>query len=234
MSDLELALRKHKYVTEPGGKPQVTITAVSGLLDINGKSSAFAGAAVKITKEGGDYRAQWRESGERGTRIHRYCENFLLGKPIECREDEQGYVDALERFILEKDPRNIIEPEFVVVSPEHAYGGRGDMLVEFDGLATLADLKSGSERAIEHTLQLAAQRFARLAVYDDDGALIETRPMPKIDRAGCLYVEGDGTFNFVEYPADAEAWNVFLGLLDSYRWCNEPTMKELANAWRKK
>lgn len=233
-TDLELALTKHKYVVKPGGSPQVNITAISGLLDIDGKSAAFAGAAVKLTKEGKDHRAEWKESGERGTRVHGYMENFLLGKPIEMREDEGGYVDALEKFLVEKNPINILPPEFVVVSPKHGYGGRGDMLVKFDDQVTLCDLKSGKEYAIEHTLQLAAQRFAQLAEYDVLGCLTRSVAMPEIDRAGCLYVKDDGTYEFVEYPADAAAFRVFLDLLHAYRWTREPVIKEAANRWRTK
>jgi hypothetical protein len=233
MSDLQLALDKHKYVSTPGGQPQINITAIAKLLDINGKSSAFAGAAVKITKEGGDYRKLWKESGELGTRAHGYCENFMLVKSIEYRAGEEGYVVALERFIEEKNPVNYIPPEFVVVSPQHGYGGRGDLLITFDDQLTLCDLKSGKKYAVEHTLQLAAQRYAELAVYDKDGVLTGSHPMPEIDRAGCLYVNEDGTYEFIKYPADSEAWNVFLGLLDAYNWANNETMKELSNSWKK-
>ena len=48
MTDLELALNKHKYRLD--GVDLVNVTAISGLLD-DGKSGAFAGAAVKLTKE---------------------------------------------------------------------------------------------------------------------------------------------------------------------------------------
>lgn len=234
MNDLELALSKHKYVAKPGGEPQVNITAISGLLDIGGKSSAFAGAAVKLTKEGRDYRAEWKESGERGTRIHGYMEKFLAGESIEMRDDEKGYVDALEKFIVEKNPVNYLTPEFVVVSPDFGYGGRGDMLVVMDDLLTLCDLKSGKRYAIEHTLQLAAQRFAHVAHYDEEGNLTRTPPMPVIDRAGCLYVEEDGTYEFVQYPADWEAFSVFLNLLDAYNWSRSPLMTAATKVWKDK
>lgn len=234
MSDLTLALDAHKYVVEPGGKPQVNITAIAKLLDIGGKSSAFAGAAVKISKEGGDYRKIWKESGELGTRVHGYMENFMTGVAIDYQEGEAGYVHALETFIKERNPQNYIAPEFVVISPEHGYGGRGDLLVTFDDQLTLCDLKSGKKYAVEHTLQLAAQRYAELAVYNDEGVLTGSHPMPQIDRAGCLYVEADGNYEFVTYPADAEAWNVFLGLLDAYNWASSDHMKEASNAWKKR
>ena len=52
-SDRELA-EKHKYRL-PNGDLAVNVTAISGLMDL-GKSSAFAGAAVKLTKAGEDYK----------------------------------------------------------------------------------------------------------------------------------------------------------------------------------
>lgn len=231
MTDLELALEKHKYVVQPGGKPQVNITTISKLMDIDGKSSAFAGSAVKITKAGGDYRREWKESGELGTRVHGYCENFLRGEAIDYRSgEEEGYVEALEKFITEADPK-VIDLEFVVVSAL-GYGGRGDMLVEIDGETWLIDLKSGKRYAYEHTLQLAALRYARRAQYDGHGMLSSTEPMPEIDRTAALYVENNGSYELVEYPADKRAFQAFVCLLTAYQWTRLPQIHELANKWR--
>ena len=237
MTDLELALEKHKYVVEPGGKPQVNITAIAKLID-DGKSSAFAGAAVKITKAGGDYRSEWKESGEQGTRVHGYFENFLLNKPINYRPGEEGFVKALVGFIEAEDPQLIIDPEFVVVSP-HGYGGRGDLCARLVTRGRgIWDLKSGKRYAVEHTLQLALQRFAELAVYDDAGMFVGTKPMPEVEVTGCFYANQDGTYDserdLVEYPADEAAFEAAMNLLGAYNWTRTAEITKLRNAWRSK
>ena len=234
MSDLELALKKHKYVTEPGGTGQVNVTTISKLID-DGKSSAFAGAANKITLAGGDYRKEWKESGEQGTRVHGYMENFLLDKPIDYRPGEEGFVKALRLFITEEDPQLIIPPEFVVVSPEHGYGGRGDLCAALKSYGRgIWDLKSGKKYAVEHTLQLALLRFGKLAVYDDNDMLIGCKDMPEVETAGCVYVNADGTYDVDEYPADEDAFAQAVALLGVYNWTRTPEITKLRNAWRKK
>ena len=234
MSDLQLALEKHSYVVEPGGKGQVNITTIAKLVD-DGKSSAFAGAANKITLAGGDYRKEWKESGEQGTRVHGYMENFLLDKPIDYRPGEEGFVKALRLFITEEDPQLIIPPEFVVVSPEHGYGGRGDLCADLKSYGRgVWDLKSGKKYAVEHTLQLALLRFGKLAVYDDNDMLIGCKDMPEVETAGCVYVNADGTYDVDEYPADEDAFAQAVALLGVYNWTRTAEITKLRNAWRKK
>lgn len=223
MNDRELAFEKHDY--RLFGKSLVNVTAISGLLD-DGKSGAFAGAAVKLTKDGKNYREEWKRSGERGTRIHGYCESYLRGESIACADEDAGYVDAVEKFLVEKDPITI-ELERVVLS-EDGYGGRFDMVVALDGSPTLLDLKSGRPYPAEHTLQLSAYRFAMgMAVYNDAGELAKLDGMPPIERAGCLYVHEDGTYDLRYYPADQEAFEIFLGLLDAYRWSRSNKMVQV-------
>ena len=220
MNDLELALA-HKY--RLNDKPLVNVTAVSSLLD-DGKSGAFAGAAVKLTKEGEDYRAVWKASGERGTRVHGYCESFLKGEPIDMQAEDRGYVDALEKFILDRDPQ-VIELERIVLSSQ-GYGGRFDVLAALDDEIALIDVKTGKPYAVEHTLQLSAYRYATgIAEYNFEGAQASLRRMPVIDATYCLYVHEDGTYDLTKYPAGPDAWTVFLGLLRAYQWSRTDEMK---------
>jgi hypothetical protein len=221
MNDLESALA-HRYRLD--GADLINVTAISGLLD-DGKSGAFAGAAVKLTKAGEDYRATWKASGERGTRVHGYCESFLKGESIDMAVGDEGYVDALEKFIHDLDPQ-VIDLEQIVLS-SNGYGGRFDMVVRLGEQIALIDVKTGKSYAAEHTLQLSAYRYADgIAEYDTDGKLTGLRPMPKIDATYCLYVHDDGEYDLTEYPADSEAWNVFLGLLDAYQWSRSDAMQE--------
>lgn len=209
MSDLDLAL-KHKYRLLDGSVA-INVTGVTGLLDDDGKSSKMAGAAAKITREGGNYRAEWNEKMKRGTRVHTACESWLRKEDATFPAEDAPYVDSLAAFFKEKNPK-AIEIERVVLSPL-GYGGRFDFIAEFDGLTTLVDVKTGREYFIEHTLQLAAYRFSGgMAVYGEDGNLASIDPLPRIDRAGCLYLSDEG-YTFREYPADEEAFELFVYLL---------------------
>jgi len=221
MSDLELALA-HKYRLNE--TPLVNVTAISGLLD-DGKSGAFAGAAVKLTKEGLNYRDEWKASGERGTRVHGYCEAFLKNEAIDMVPEDSGFVDALEKFILDRNPQ-VIDLEQIVLS-QQGYGGRFDILATLDDEVALIDVKTGKPYAVEHTLQLSAYRYADgIAEYDADGKLFGLRPLPEIVSCYCLYVHEDGSYDLKRYPADLTAWGIFLGLLDAYNWARTDNMKE--------
>ncbi len=229
-TDLELA-ESHKYKL-PNGEIAVNVTAISGLMD-DGKSGAMAGSAAKITTKGGDYRAEWREKMNRGTRVHGHCESFLRGESINCAESDKGFVDALEKFIVELDPF-VLELESIVLSAVPGYGGRFDMIVRIAGETWLIDLKTGREYPIEHTLQLAAYRYANgIAKYSGTGSLVSMRPMPEIDHCACLYVREDGTYKLAEYPADTHAYQIFCALLCAYKWTRNETMKELVKEARK-
>jgi len=232
-TDLELA-EAHRYVWTPGGAPGVNVTTISGLMD-DGKSSAFAGSAVKITKAGGDYRAEWREKGERGTRVHGYIEAWLRGEDVQAQVDEQGFLDAAEKFILDHAPEPI-ETEAILLG--EGYGGRADLIAvltdgEWAGETVLLDWKTGASYPVEHTLQLAAYRFAAgIGVYDENGTLVDRRPVPAVDRCGCVYVREDGTYRLAWYPADVRAYRAFVCLLDAYTWAHDGEMKKLAKEAR--
>ena len=115
----KLAISKHRYVVEPGGTGQVNVTTISKLID-DGKSSAFAGAAVKIALAGGNYREEWAESGEQGTRVHGYMEN-LPARQAHRLPTWRGRIRQGAQAVHHgrKTRELIIPPEFVVVSPEH-------------------------------------------------------------------------------------------------------------------
>jgi hypothetical protein len=224
MSDLEQAVVKHKYRLL-SGEVAVNVTAISGLLD-DGKSSAFAGAAMKLERQGLNYREEWKAKAERGSRVHAHCEAFLKGQEVDVRDDEHGFVDAVEAFLKNEQPE-VIELEQITLST-HGYGGRFDMIVAMRGENWLLDLKTGNSYAIEHTLQLSAYKYADgIAVYSDEGELTGVRPLPPIDKTGCLYVRADGSYYIAEYPADEVAFSHFVNLLKVYQWTRTNEMKQL-------
>lgn len=233
-TDRDLALR-HKYRL-PNGELAVSVTAISGLLDIDGKSSAFAGAAVKLTREGLNYREEWKAKGERGTRIHGHCEAFLRGEEIDQLDEDAGFVDALEKFMADHDPE-VIHLEEIVLS-DKGYGGRFDMIVSprtgpYAGQTLLVDLKTGRKYPVEVSMQLAAYRYADgIARYDEDGALAGVEPLPSVDLCAGLYVAEDGNYDLTPYPADEMAYATFCALLRAHKWAHTDEMKALTKEAR--
>lgn len=222
-SDRQLA-EKHKYRLL-NGEIAINVTAISDLMD-DGKSGGMAGAAVKLTKAGLNYHTEWKARRDLGTRAHGYLESFLDRQEIDQVAGDDGYVDALERFILENDPEVIAKEEIVL--SEHGYGGRFDLIAKIGGETGLIDLKSGGAHAQAHTLQLSAYRFADgLAQYDPVGNLLGLNPMPTIDWCAALYIRGDGNYYLDRYPADEEAFSIFCALLGAYKWSHSATMKAL-------
>lgn len=230
MNDLELALKKHHYVFEPGGKPGVNVTAIAGLID-DGKSSMMSGAAAKITREGGNHRQEWDAKRDLGTRVHDYCASLLAAEAFDYLPSDLSYVNAMEKFIVDHDPE-AIEVEQIVVS-HLGYGGRFDMIVDLGPLGGIGlfDVKTGKPYAVEHTLQLSAYRHADgIAVYDEAGMLTGVRPLPDITRTGCLYLFEDGSYKLEEYPADEVAFESFKALLQAYQWTRSDFMKAAVKA----
>jgi hypothetical protein len=232
-TDLELAAQ-HRYRL-PSGEVAVNVTTISGLID-GGKSAAMAAAAAKLTRQGRDYRREWRDKARLGTRVHEVCEKWLRSQ-VEHLPDEEllvgdgdhGYIDALEKFWLEYSPRMVV-CEAITLSETHGYGGRLDMIIDIGSRRLLVDLKTGKPWPLSHTWQLAAYRYADgIAEYDEKGSLLAMlRPLPRVDACACLYLRDDGSFRFPEYPADQSAFAQFCALLDIYRRMHSEQMTRLA------
>jgi hypothetical protein len=235
-TDLELAAR-HRYRL-PNGEVAINVTTISDLVD-GGKSAAMAAAAAGLTRQGRDYRQEWRDKADLGTRVHKVCEKWLLSQVADVPDEDllvapsdHGYIDALEKFWREYSPR-VVVCEAITLSETHGYGGRFDMVIEVGPRRLLVDLKTGKPWPISHTWQLAAYRYADgIAEYDEKGRLDALRPLPEVDGCACLYLREDGSFRFPEYPADRTAFAKFCSLLDAYRWMHSQQMTRLVKEAR--
>ena len=222
-TDLQLA-EAHRYKLLDG-TPCVNVTAVAECLDPGDKAGRMAGAAAKIAKTGGDYRAEWNAKRDLGTRVHRYAEAFLRGKSAEVVAGDEKHCDALERFFEERKPTPI-EIESIVLS-HHGYGGRLDAICEMDDdegerVIALPDWKSGGFYPTALTLQLAAYRFADgIAVYHPNGKLDTVRPLPEIEATCGVYLQADGTYKVRWVEAGKAAFAHFVNLLLAYKWAKE-------------
>lgn len=211
MTDLELAERKHKY--KFGALTHPSVTTITGLLDADSKSARMAGAAAKIAREGGNYRAEWKAKADRGTRVHGYIENWLRGQDADVLPGDEGYLNAAESYLADY-PHERLYVERIVVGD--GWGGRLDTC----GLELIEDWKTGSAYET-HAIQQAAYAHGRgFAIYDSDGSFADLEPMPQVKAARCVYLHEDGSYDKADYPRSEliAAYAVFEGLLATYRW----------------
>ena len=214
-TDRELA-ENHRYKWLDG-TPLVNVTAIAECLDPGDKAGRMAGAAAKIAAAGGNYRAEWNAKRDIGTRVHGYAEAFLAGQSAEVTAGDEGYADALEKF-LTAEAIEPLEVEAILLS-RHGYGGRCDLFATMNGTPSLLDFKTGGCYPTALTLQLAAYRYADgIAVYHPSGTLDTLRERPKVDLTAGVYLHADGTYTIREVAADEVAFAHFVNLLAAHRW----------------
>ena len=166
----------------------------------------------------------WRAKADRGSRIHAHALSWAQGESIAVQPDEEGYMDAMERFYEECGPE-FHHGERIVVNPspedhdEWEYGGRLDTFVTLHrGPLTgdfLGDWKTGTHYRGPIALQSAGYLGASFATYLENGDLGPLEPLPKVASAIDIYLRGDGTYQVVDAFAEvpqALAWSTFLHL----------------------
>jgi hypothetical protein len=171
----------------------------------------------------GEFDRQWKAKAERGTRVHDIAERWSRGDDVDVLPEDSPYIDALEQFYRSYHPR-FVEVETIVVNPTEKYGGRFDAIVELDGPESeglfIIDYKTGGEYHDAVAMQFAGYMMSEIAVYDDDGTLVGSNPLPKLDGARTIYLHDDGTisvshpFRMVEFDI---AWTAFHACLQTYK-----------------
>jgi hypothetical protein len=203
---------KHRYVVEPGGKPQPGVTSILRQLDKPNIIKNY----VKRALEGEDPYVATQEKMDRGTRIHAYAEWCATsGDPTTTppvRPDDRPYATALDNWWDDYRPEPIaVEP--ILVNPEGQYGGRADLPT----VNTIIDFKTGGHFLVDPVLQLNAYARCVQAVYDDEGWLCGWTAWPlKRMKLLVVYLNGDGTYLPVEVPNDEDYYATFLALRKVY------------------
>ncbi len=174
----------------------------------------------------GEFDRQWKAKAQKGSRIHEHALEWSQGNAIEQLPDEKGYLDALEKWMIDFEPEDICN-EIIVLHPNPAnddsleFGGRTDKIAEIRKRGwtgtNLIDFKTGREGYIEDkALQAAGYWGAKgIARYNPDGSLGTLDPMPKIKRAMTVYLREDGTYGVddpLKHISLDEAWQYFLHL----------------------
>ena len=220
VSDEQLAKSRHRY-THPVTKERlIGVTSIVGNWDDGDKLRAGAGAAVKLTRLGIDYRAEWNAKRDLGSRVHENVGDWALGKGTDVLPSDEPYLDAFSKFCQTMHPEWIATERAVVHSI--GYGGRFDLVGELKGVPTLLDVKTGKPYAVELTLQLAAYRNAEGMIrYDDKGMAAGLEPMPYIQSVAGLYLDANGHATLVEVEADERAFLAFKCLLATRLWADQ-------------
>lgn len=204
-------------------------------------------AFIKAAKA--EHKNVWETRRDLGSRVHAQAEAHVLGTPIEPDEQAQPFVDQYRAFLTEfgVDIRNDIDAvEVTVLDRTHRYGGTADLWLRLrnlpdghpDGL-WLVDIKTSLTKSAstvyrDHALQLAALRYAEVALGPDDSE----HPIPAFAGAAILNLRA-GSYGFIPMPATRELHAGFLGLLTAsyvlhgldmrpYKPINTPTRKPRA------
>jgi hypothetical protein len=171
---------------------------------------------------------QWREKADLGNRVHEIAAQWAAGRAADVGPDEEGFIDALEKFWQVYLPETD-RAEFVIVNPFQRYGGRPDWygsicLDPIDDLRTrvLLDFKTGSIHRWELALQCAAYLHGYPVTFEPDGSVIPiTRSMERLaaDEAFGIYLRNDGTYEVVdpfEYMTLETAFEQFRNALEIF------------------
>jgi hypothetical protein len=184
---------------EARGAAGALILARKGLL--KGVEPDDAIETVRLNGLGG--KATAGEAGNRGRRVHKVLEDYLLTgavpNPTDFLPEERGYLRGLIRWILKSNPEPV-EVERLVCDPKRRFAGRLDVRARVHGMSDefIIDLKTNRRAAIYPSacIQVAAYHNADIAC----GA------QPAL--GGLLVAVGpDGSF--AEGYAPIEAWDVW-------------------------
>ena len=148
------------------------------------------------------------KAAARGTTVHGWADAFAETGELPALEADDplaGYAHSLERFLLDWQPRFLLN-EVTVFNSFHLYAGTLDAIAELPGLGhCLIDYKTSKRAYGEHALQLSAYRYATFYIDED-----ETRfALPRIDSCAIVLINDDG-YRIVPVQADRAAFAVFL------------------------
>ena len=110
-------------------------------------------------------------AGEKGSRVHRACEDLTLGNTVtmesvyqdndgnnkELSVEEWEAIVSFYNFWQAQKPK-LIQSEQVVFNDEYKYAGTMDMLLEIDGVRWVVDLKTSKSVYPSHEIQVSAYK----------------------------------------------------------------------------
>lgn len=179
----------------------------------------------------------WEHRRGLGTRVHDLAEAHVLGKPTPADEDAEPFLDQYLAFLADFgiDIQTDIESaEITVLHHEYRYGGTADLWVNLRSLPReqprgrwLIDIKTSETKPPStiydnYVLQLAALRYAQVALLPDDSEVV----VPEFAGAAILNLRAKA-YGFVPLTdlVDESAFRAFTGLLATAYWVHELDLK---------
>lgn len=204
------------------GEKLVSVSTVANVYD----KPALVPWAAKQAQMGLDWRKVRDDAAERGKAAHDALVALLadqkLPNPADFPAEQRGYIQAGAKWVLDEEPE-IIEAEQIVVSTEHGFAGRFDLLAKFparDNRIGRIDFKTVTEWHYrkksdgtptdellppypEHLSQVEGYEIAAVESGRDDS-----------DFRAVVRLGPDGSYDMTESWARADH---FLGDLAAYR-----------------
>jgi len=160
--------------------------------------------------------APWRKTeraADRGTTIHSWLENAMLGRPLPDLEGEAvDYVDAAERWLYDMQPKPV---RLEVTMYGTGYAGTADGIVEIDGQNWLIDFKTSKALYESAALQIAALAACGDCASEDYESLV---PTPRLDRLAAVRIGTDGQYEMLEVTDTKGLMKAFKGCLNVWTW----------------
>lgn len=116
-------------------------------------------------QEAEDYK---NDKAEKGTKVHKYCEELALGEEVDVSDDSKEVVKKTAGYVNFHKQENVKvwETEFQLAHPNLMYAGTADLLADVNGELWLIDIKTSSNIYDSHRAQLSMyQRAARETGY---------------------------------------------------------------------
>jgi hypothetical protein len=145
-------------------------------------------------------------AARRGTEVHELAHRYMQGQDVRVPDELAGHVDAYIRFEEEWKPQELLL-ETPVANTQLRYCGTVDLVADMADQRWLLDLKTTRSGVFrEAALQLAAYRYCDVHLAPDG----TTQPMPTVDRAACVWLKADRTYELIPVETSPAEFAVFL------------------------
>jgi hypothetical protein len=160
--------------------------------------------------------APWRKSSraaDRGTTIHEWLENSMLGLPLPSLDGEAAaYEQAAHAWLDDMQPEPV---RLEVTMFGKGYAGTADGIVRIDGQNWMIDYKTSKALYESAALQVAALaecQEAATVTFDD------LEPAPKIDRLAAVRIGDDGRYEMLEVVDRKQLMVAFESCRKIWKW----------------
>lgn len=160
----------------------------------------------------------WRQrdkAADVGTAVHKVVEAVANGALPVVTEEEEAHLEHFVRFMEAFKPE-ILVSEGTIFNRKYNYAGTLDLILKFDGLTWLVDVKSGKGVYPEYAMQVAAYSRGEFIGMPDGTEEL----MPIIDKGAVLHLRPNG-YHFVPVNIGKEVYESFLYCRELFRFTDD-------------